>query len=139
MAMTSKARNVLFILTGIAALVLKRHYSGPFAATVHSFGGNVSASFAVYFVIRIVTSGWRCGRSATTGIAFLVVELFEATDGFGVMTNVYDPADFAANAVGVGLALTLDTLTRSRVNETDPPRPDPEKRARGGLTHSIDC
>jgi len=29
---------------------------------------------------------------------------------FGVMTNVYDPVDFVANVVGVGLALMLDTL-----------------------------
>jgi hypothetical protein len=38
----------------------------------------------------------------TVGIALLVVELFEATNGFGVMTNVYDPADFVVNAVGAG-------------------------------------
>lgn len=51
---------------------------------------------------------------ATAGMALLVAELFEATNGFGVMTNVYDPFDFAANAVGVGLALGLDALVLSR-------------------------
>ena len=109
---TSKARNVSFVLLGVAALVLKRHYSGPFVEIIHSYTGNVSASFAVYFVVRLLTSGWRYERLVTAGIALLVVELFEATNGFGVMTNVYDPVDFVANAVGVGLALVLDTLVR---------------------------
>ena len=51
---TSKARNVSFVLLGVAALVLKRHYSGPFVEIIHSYTGNVSASFAVYFVVRPV-------------------------------------------------------------------------------------
>jgi len=120
MAKTSKARNVFFVLLGVAALVLKRHYFGPFVEIIHSYGGNVSASFAVYFVVRISTSGWRYGMLVTVGIALLVVELFEATNGFGVMTNVYDPVDFVANAVGVGLALGLDALVLSRWrNELD--------------------
>jgi hypothetical protein len=110
MAKTSKARNVFFVLLGVAALVLKRHYSGPSGEIIYSYGGNASASFAVYFVVRILTSDWSYGRLVTAGIALLVVELFEATNGFGVMTNVYDPVDFVANAVGVGLALVLDSL-----------------------------
>ena len=114
MVKTSKARNVFFVLLGVAALVLKKHYSGPFVEIIHSYGGNVSASFAVYFVIRILTSSLRYGRLVTAGIALLVVELFEATNGFGVMTNVYDPVDFVANVVGVGLALVLDALVLSR-------------------------
>ena len=117
---TPKARNVFFVLLGVVALVLKRHYSGPFVEIIHSYSGNVSASFAVYFVVGILTSGWRYGRLVTAGIALLVVELFEVTNGFGVMTNVYDPVDFVANAVGVVLALVLDTLVGSRWrNELD--------------------
>lgn len=117
---TPKARNVFFALLGVAALVLKRHYSGSFEEIIYSYGGNVSASFAVYFVVRILTSGWRYERLVTAGIALLVVELFEATNGFGVMTNVYDPVDFVANAVGAVLALVLDTLVGLRWrNELD--------------------
>jgi len=120
MAVTPKARNVFFVLLGVAALVLKRLYFGPFVEIIHSYGGNVSASFAVYFVVRILTSGWRYGMLVTVGIALLVVELFEATNGFGVMTNVYDPVDFVANVVGVGLAVGLDALVLSRWrNELD--------------------
>lgn len=115
MTRTAIARNVLFILAGVIALVLKRHYSGPFVETVYSYGGNVSASFAVYFVIGISTFGEKFGRLVTAGIALLVVELFEATNGFGVMTNVYDPVDFMANAMGVGLALAIDSAA-NRIN-----------------------
>ncbi len=107
---TSKARNVSFVFLGVAALVLKSRYSGPFVEIIHSYSGNVSASFAVYFVVRILTTGWRHGRFVTAGIALLIVELFEVTNGFGVMTNVYDPVDLVANAMGVALALVLDTL-----------------------------
>lgn len=107
---TTKARNVLLVLLGVAALLMKRHYSGPFVDIAHNYGGNASASFAVYFLIRITTSGWRYGRLLTASIALLVVGLFEATNGFGVMTNVYDPADLVANALGIGLALVIDTL-----------------------------
>ena len=47
----------------------------------------------------------------TAGLALTVVELFEASNGFGVMTNQYDQADFAANAVGIALALAVDRVT----------------------------
>ena len=120
-------RNIFFVLFGIAALVLKRHYSGPFVEVVFSYGGNASASFAVYFVIRIftsgwiLTSGWRYGRLLTAGIALLVVELFEATNGFGVMTNVYDPVDYLANALGIALAYCVD-LIFARLIQANSPR-----------------
>ena len=120
MVKTSKARNVLFVLLGVAVLVLKRYYSGPFVEIIHSYGGNASVSFAVYFVVRILTSGWRYERLVTAGIALLAVELFEATNGFGIMSNVYDPIDFVANVAGVGFALVLDALVLSRWrNELD--------------------
>ena len=52
------------------------------------------------------------------GIALLIVELFELTDGFGIMTNVYDPLDYLANALGIGLAYgveaAFDHLLRGR-------------------------
>lgn len=110
MTKTHRVRNVFFVLLGAAALVLKGQYSGPFVETVYSYGGNVSASFAVYFVVGILTFQLRFSKLLTAGIALLVVELFEALDGFGVMTNVYDRTDFAANAVGIGLALAIDTV-----------------------------
>ena len=108
-------RNVFFILVGAVALVLKRQYSGAFSETVYSYGGNVSASFGVYFIVGISPFGQRFGRLLIASIALLIVELFEATNGFGVMTNVFDPFDFIANAVGIGLAVATDAAA-SRIN-----------------------
>lgn len=94
-------------------------YSGPFFDLVHSYGANLAASFATYFIVRSVGTF----RSAVTPpithlvsssgasalIALLAVELFEATDGFfGIMTNVHDPFDYGVNALGVALAVAVD-------------------------------
>jgi hypothetical protein len=117
-----KLRSVVFALLGAAALVLKPHYAGPAEELVFDYGGNVAASFAVYFIVTLLFLAARFRIILTTGLALLVVQLFEATDGFGLMGNVYDRVDFAANAVGVGLALVADVLTRgitSARNHTD--------------------
>ena len=106
----TKIRPIAFILLGVAALVLKRHYAGPFSEAVWGYGGNVAVSFAVYFLMTLPPLTARSRRLIAAGLALLVVEMFEATDGFGFMSNVYDPLDFAANVVGVGLALTVDTV-----------------------------
>lgn len=106
-----KGRNVFFVLVGVAALLLKGHYSGPYQESVRSYGGNVAASFAVYFVVSHLRFHSKSRRWVTAGVALAVVELFEAGNGFGVMTNVYDRVDFAANAVGIALALAIDCVT----------------------------
>jgi hypothetical protein len=33
------------------------------------------------------------------------------TNGFGVMANVYDPLDIAANAAGIGFAVLVDMVS----------------------------
>ncbi len=108
----AKIRNVSFILLGVAALVLKRHYAGPFQELVHNYGGNITVSFAVYFIVLHLPFHFGPKRLFTAGLGLAAVELFEALDGFGVMANVYDPADFVANGVGVVLALGVDTAFR---------------------------
>jgi len=108
--MSTKARNVLFTLLGVAGLVLKGRYSGPYQVAVHSYGGNIAASFALYFVLTHLPLPQKFRRLVTAGIALAVVELFEATNGFRIMTNVYDQADYAANAVGIMLALSVDAV-----------------------------
>ena len=109
--MRAKTRNVFFALLGVAGLVLMGHYSGPYQQTVHSYGGNITASFAVYYMVALLPLPPRFGKLLTAGLALAVVELFEISNGFGVMTNVYDPVDFAANAVGIALALAVDIVT----------------------------
>jgi len=109
-----KVRNVLYVLVGAAALVLKKNYAGPGEQLVHNYGGNIAASFAIYFVFLQLPIPTVLKKPFAAGLALAVVELFEAFDGFGVMTNTYDPFDFLANALGVGLALVVDTTLRFR-------------------------
>ncbi len=105
----AKARTIFFVLLGVAALVLKRHYAGPLQELVHSYGGNIAVSFAVYFIVLRLPFHFGPKRLFTAGLGLAAVELFEALNGFGVMANVYDPADFVANGLGVVLALGIDT------------------------------
>jgi hypothetical protein len=105
---SEKARNVLFVLLGVLALVLKPLFAGPSAGILHRWGGNLAVSFACYFLANIPPVRTRHRKIVAAASALVAVESFEATNGFGIMSNVYDPVDFAANALGVGLALTID-------------------------------
>jgi len=105
--------RVALSVLGAVALVLRRHYTGPFEAAVSSYGGNVAVSFAVYFMLAASLLSARLGGPLTAGAALLAVEAFELTDGFGVMRNVYDRLDLVANAVGVALAWAIDTVLRA--------------------------
>lgn len=107
-------RYVLFVLAGVAVLVLKSHYHGPLARIFHDYGGNFAVSFAVYFLAALETSrrGW--GRWVAVASALMAVEVFEIADGFGIMANVYDPVDLLANAAGIALAFVVDSLSGLR-------------------------
>jgi hypothetical protein len=98
-------------LTGAAVLVLGPAYHGPFDGSSQAYAGNVAVSFALYFSALNATSWYRRPRLLAASLTLLAVELFEATDGFGVMANTYDPADFVADAAGVGLAVIVDLVT----------------------------
>jgi hypothetical protein len=69
---------------------------------------------------------YRRPRLLAASLTLLAVELFEVTDGLGVMANTYDPIDFVANAAGVGLAVIVDLGTtrilRGRHEPTPPDR-----------------
>jgi hypothetical protein len=105
-------------LLGIGLLVAKPWYRGPAADLVQSYGGNVTASFAVYFIVSIAASRHGFSRLAGAAAALLAVEAFELTDGFGVMTNVFDPADLLANLVGIAAAVAVDLVVTRRTRET---------------------
>ncbi len=90
--------------------MLKRWFAKSLGDLAFSYVGNLSASFAVYFIVSIAATP-RLTRVMIAGIALLVVELFELTDGFRIMTNVYDPFDYLANALGVGLAYGVDAAS----------------------------
>jgi len=104
-------RNVVLVLLGAAALIVKPRYHGPLAQAVHDWGGNFAVSFATYFLACIAASRLGLGRLVAAASALLIVEAFEVTNGFGVMSNVYDPADLVANAAGIGVAFLFDLAT----------------------------
>jgi hypothetical protein len=112
--MNLKFRNILFIFLGIAVDLSKRAITGPWQVTLHSYLGNVAVSFAVYFLCRNLPLPARFAPLYAGAMTLVVVELFELLDGFGLMSNVFDPFDLAANALGVLLAFVIDWATAPR-------------------------
>ena len=97
---------------------LKNWGSDSLSALAYSYLGNVAVSFAVYFLASIAART-RLNRVAIAVLALGVVEGFEFTNGFGIMTNVYDPLDYLANALGVALAYVVDVVsTRGHLDES---------------------
>lgn len=104
----NKIRKVIFILIGVVLLISKKYYDGPYQEFVNSYLGNVSVSFSVYFLISKNESMGKRNKIITALIALAIVELFEITNGFGIMSNVFDLYDLIANLIGVSIALGLD-------------------------------
>ena len=100
-------RDVLLILLGVAGLLSKRWLAASFGELIFAYLGNVAVSFAVYFWVSLAARQ-RLRRGALVLLALVIVETFELTDGFGIMSNVYDRLDLLANALGVALALCAD-------------------------------
>jgi hypothetical protein len=107
-------RNVALAVLGAAVLVLKSAYDGPFQDVFYAYAGNIAVSFALYFAALNATARLGRSRLVAASLTLLTVEVFEATNGFGVMENVYDASDFVANAAGIALAVIVD-VTTSRV------------------------
>ena len=104
-------RNVTLAVLGAFVLVVKAAYQGPLEEAVYAWAGNLAVSFALYFALLNTTVRWSRPRLYAAGLTLLVVEAFEATNGFGMLTNVYDPVDYVANAIGIGLAVLVDIAT----------------------------
>lgn len=119
--MGEKTRNVLFVFLGVTGLLLNRHYSGPYQDIVACYGGNLCASFAVYFILSNLSFQIKGKRLWTAGMALAIVELFEVTNGFGIMTNTFDQMDLFANTIGVALALLVDTAASRSIRRKSNP------------------
>ena len=104
-----RAQNVIFVLIGVAGLLLKSWFSELIPDFAFSYLGNISVSFAVYFIVRLAAPD-KLNKILSALVALFIVEVFEATDGFGIMTNVYDHIDYVANALGVALAYVVDVF-----------------------------
>lgn len=103
-------RNILMVLAGVAGLLAKRWAAGFLGELAYSYLGNLTVSFAVYFLVSIIPLA-RMNRLTIAVIAIVAVESFELTNGFGIMTNVYDPFDYLANALGIALAFLVDVVS----------------------------
>jgi hypothetical protein len=114
-----RTRNVVMVLVGVTALLVKSWFRDSIGNLAHAYLGNLSASFAVFFLVSIAAAP-RLNRIWIAAIALVIVEAFELTDGFGVMTNVYDPFDYMANVLGVALAFSVDFLSARTVQAISP-------------------
>lgn len=86
---------------------------------VYSYAGNFSVSFALYFAAINAMEKYRRPRLLAATATLLAVELFEISNGFGVMANVFDRGDLLANALGVGVAVLVDAMTTRPVAPVD--------------------
>jgi hypothetical protein len=106
----SRAQDVLLALLGGLALVMKNQLARFGGVLVRDYGGNAAASFAAFFVLKLPPVRSRFRLAAAAAFTLLATELFEFTDGFGFMSNIYDPGDYLANAIGVALALGVEGI-----------------------------
>ena len=108
MTAREKIQNVIFILIGVMLMLLKKNYDGPYQEIINSYLGNLSISFSMYFLISLNHTIWKSKKIITFLVSLAIVELFEITDGFGIMSNVYDSYDLIANLIGISIALAFD-------------------------------
>jgi hypothetical protein len=69
-----RARNVIFAVLGVAALVLKPAYHGLLEGAVYSYAGNFAVSFALYFAAVNATERYRRPRLRRLGAARRVAQ-----------------------------------------------------------------
>jgi hypothetical protein len=106
-----KSRNVILALLGVAVLVGSSHYAGPGEQFVRAYAGNIGVSFALYFVVLLAMQRRPRPRLSAALVVLLAVTLFEISDGFGILDNVYDEWDLVADAAGLVLAVATDMAT----------------------------
>jgi hypothetical protein len=117
-----KSRNVILALLGVAVLVGASRYAGPGEQAVRAYAGNLAVSFALYFATLSATQRWPRSRLGAALITLSAVTLFEISDGFGVMDNVFDQWDFVANGAGLALAVITDVVTARLTEGPGAPR-----------------
>ncbi len=118
----SRLYDLSLVLLGAVALVTKRHIN---VGIVQSYGGNIAASFSTFFLLKLPFVSTKFQAATAAVLALLATELFEASNGFGFMSNTYDSADYLANALGVALAVGVNTAlqlaSRPRKTPNDSP------------------
>jgi len=76
MSNKEKLRNVLFILLGVAGLLLKQHYNEPYSGLGKSYLGNISVSFAIYFLVSVYAVRWKKEKFFSAAVTLIIVDLY---------------------------------------------------------------
>ncbi|MFH0736794.1 MAG: hypothetical protein V1773_18335 [bacterium] len=105
-----KVIKLVLIIIGVFGLILKRSYTGEYIDFVRSYLGNFSISFAIFFLVEIGSKKLKLNNYVLALLSLSILELFELTNGFGIMQNVYDPYDLVVNFIGVGFAVIVNIV-----------------------------
>jgi hypothetical protein len=100
--------KVILIILAISAFILKSQYQGPYQELVVNYGSNILISFVIYLLLSLYAEINDINRFIVFIIALTIVELFEVTNGYGFIKNIYSSLDLLANFIGIMLAAFLD-------------------------------
>ena len=100
--------KVILVLLAISAFILKSQYQGPYQELVINYGSNILISFGVYLLLSLYAETRDINKFIVFVIALTLVELFDVTNGYGFMKNIYNVFDLLANFIGIFLAAFLD-------------------------------
>ncbi len=91
----------------IANLVYSKQYTGLLEEVVKGNASDVTIMLPEYFLWRLLTDN----SVGCAAFVFCGASTLEVMQGLGLRNGTFDPYDFIAYGVGVGLALGLDRLT----------------------------
>ncbi|MBU0692150.1 hypothetical protein KKC97_06675 [bacterium] len=109
-----KLRRVILALIGTALLVGLNHYTGTGREFAHSYGSNISFSFAAYFLLQLSRLPISENRVWVFILAFVLVSLSEFAQLYGFYSGIFDVWDFLFNGIGIVLALLTDLILNGR-------------------------
>lgn len=104
---------MLLILGAMLLHLLSGWYSGPLEQWFHSYGSNVTVSFAVYFLLQLTRLPGVHRRLAVSGYALAILLGEEFAERADLVAGVFDPWDLLCNAIGVTIAVAVDAATAS--------------------------
>ena len=111
--MSAKSKKLIIVTGAIIGLLFSRLYIGPGSDFFNSYGTNISISFGAYFILKFFNLPMN--KLAYGGIIFFFVSLQEITQGLGLYPGNIDNLDFLFNALGVVLAIIVDTIIFGKV------------------------
>lgn len=125
--MSSRTRLALIVVVGFGLCLVALVYRGPGWQPLRHTGGDVFAAALLYGLIGLAYPRWpRRGRATLAAAIAAAIEITQAFELLSpdaprwlhvVLGATYDPLDLLAYAVGIGLAVALDTPVCTRHSE----------------------